>query len=408
VTTQSSFRQPRTRRRLSLTVSVILSAAALSTLSARGQISQVEYAVSKMTLAEKVGQLVMIRVHGTSLSSTEYALIANEHLGGVILFGDNYSDRSQLRALTARLQKAGRAGNGFGIGMLVSADQEGGAVKRFPDLPPTRSAPAMGRIGSSSIAYDQGSRTGAALHAVGVNMDLAPVLDLSEGPRYIMRSRSFGSSPSRVGRLSSAFMRGVQRYRVAATLKHFPGLGAATINSDNGAAYVYLSSTTIKRSDLVPFDAAIERGATAVMVGHGIYRNAWGRVPGSVNPSIARGLLRTRAGFTGVAISDSLNAIAWRYRGLTSRACVETIKAGVDVALVTGGSSTSRGCADAIYAAAAKGYIPPWRVNEAVRRVLVLKQWLGVWTPGPVPTSSPTTQPTETAVEPSPTPTGSP
>src|SRR5213596_3391607 len=114
------------RSRLCMALTILVSAAALATLSARGQVSPIDDAISKMTLAEKVGQLVMIRIHGRTLSSSEYALIANSHLGGVILFGDNYSDRSQLRALTTRLQRAGRAGNGFGIGMLISANQEGG------------------------------------------------------------------------------------------------------------------------------------------------------------------------------------------------------------------------------------------------------------------------------------------
>jgi len=345
--------------------------------------SPVDQAIVRMTLAEKVGQLVMIRVHDQQLSSAEYTLIARNHIGGVILFGDNYSSRAQLRALTARLQEAGRAGNAFGVGMLISADQEGGGVKRFPDLPPTLSAPAIGKTGSASVAYDQGSRTGGALRSVGVNMDLAPVVDLNEGPNHIMEKRSFGSSPTSVGRLSTQFMRGMQAYRVAATLKHFPGLGAATINSDNGMAWVYRYANTIEGYDLVPFDTAMSAGAKAVMVSHGIYVNAWGRVPASVNPSIATTLLRSREGFRGVSISDSLDAIAWRYGGSTSRACVESIKAGVDIALVTGGSSTGRECVGAIHAAAVSGYIPLARINEAAARVLSLKIWLRVWTPPP-------------------------
>lgn len=333
--------------------------------------------VDRMTLREKVGQLVMFSVSGLRLTDHERDMIRREHLGSVILFDRNYSNATQLEALTTQIQQAAAAGTDPAIGALISVDQEGGIVKRFEDMPPWYSAPEMGRRGVS-FTFEQGRKTGRALRSAGVNVDLAPVADLDLPPEHVMRERAFGSRPRRVGRLVSAFGRGLQSRRVAATAKHFPGLGGATRNTDYGASYVYRSKRQLKRVDGVPFRYAVKADVGLVMVGHAMYLKDGGRIPASMSPHIVKDRLRRDFGYRGVAISDALEAVAWRFDGNLAKACKETIDAGVDMALITGGVDAAVRCADSIRRAVLNEKISQKRLDEAVTRVLALKEWLGV------------------------------
>jgi beta-N-acetylhexosaminidase len=176
------------------------------------------------------------------------------------------------------------------------------------------------------------------------------------------------------------FALGLQSARVAAAEKHFPGFGGATQNSDNGAAYIYRSADQLRTEDARPFADAASGGVLAMMVSHGMYVHLGGEVPASLNRRIATGRLRSEIGFKGVAISDSLSAVAW-YAGSTQKACADAVGAGIDIALVTGSLSTAESCFKAIRAAVWAGAIPQARIDQAVRRVLNLKRWLGVYAP---------------------------
>lgn len=331
-----------------------------------------------MSLREKVGQLVMFSVEGTSLSERERDVMRREHLGSVILFERNYRNGGQLERLTRQIQSAARAGTDPSIGALISVDQEGGIVKRFDDMPPWYSAPEMGRRGRE-FTLRQGRKTGRALRGIGVNVDLAPVADLDLPPEHVMRERAFGSRPRRVGRLVGAFGRGLQRYRVAATAKHFPGLGGATRNTDDGPAYVSRSKRKLRNVDGKPFRFAIRARFRMIMVSHAMYLKDGGRVPASVSTHIVKDRLRRDFGYDGVAVSDALEAVSWYFDGDLAAACRSTIRAGVDLALITGGVDAATRCANSIRRAVVEGKISEARIDEAVGRVLALKTWAGVF-----------------------------
>ena len=364
----------RAARIIGVAVAVLVAAAAGAPAA-----PQIQDTVAQMSLGEKVGQLVMFSVRGQRLTDAEKNLIRRHHLGGVILFADNYRNRDQLKILTAQIQRAARAGNSQSIGALISVDQEGGVVKRFPDMPPRYSAPEMGAR-DASVAYHQGRATGKALRASGVNVNLAPVADLDLPPEHVMRSRSFGRHPDRVGRRVRAFSRGLQSQRTAATAKHFPGFGGANINSDFGRAYVRRTRWQLHHVDAVPFHKAIAGGTRMMMVSHGMYVNDGGKRPASLNKYIATERLRDEFGFTGVAISDALNAVDWKFDGNTPRTCRATIWAGVDIALITGDARAAGACAAAIKRAVRSGAISRAHIDRSVTRVLELKAWLGLLT----------------------------
>lgn len=334
--------------------------------------------VETMTLREKVGQLVMFSVAGASLADHERAVMRREHLGSVILFERNYRNAGQLQRLTGQIQNAARAGSDPAIGALISVDQEGGIVKRFEDMPPWYSAPEMGRRGRD-FTYRQGRKTGRALRGTGVNVDLAPVADLDLPPEHVMKERAFGSRPKRVGRLVAAFGTGLQDYRVAATAKHFPGIGGASRNTDYGSSYVYRSKRQLRVVDGKPFRFAIRSHSRLIMVGHAMYVNDGGRVPASVSSHIVKDRLRRDFGYDGVAISDALEAVTWYFGGSLAKTCRSTIRAGVDVALITGGVDAATRCADSIRRAVVHGKISERRIDEAVSRVLAVKAWAGVF-----------------------------
>ncbi|MEA2433655.1 MAG: beta-N-acetylhexosaminidase [Actinomycetota bacterium] len=345
---------------------------------APAQAPSIDDVVARMSLREKVGQLVMFSVNGTGLTSHEREVIRDAHLGSVIIFAKNYDDRTQLAALTAQIQASVGRGNRDGIGALISADQEGGVVKRFPDMPPAYSAPRMGEINDPVVAFNEGRSTGRAMAEAGVNIDLAPVADLDLPPHHIMRDRSFGASRYRVARLAKAFGKGLQARGVAATAKHFPGLGGATLNTDDGRAQVNRTKRELHDIDAVPFKAAVNGDFKLVMLSHAIYPNDGGGRPASVNRYIASKRLRGELGFEGVAISDALEAVAWKFDGNVPAACTATIKAGVDLALITGNVDVARACANSIREAVRVGEISFDRLNRAVARVLELKSWLGL------------------------------
>lgn len=364
----------RAGRVLALTVGLLMAASVVPALSAP------DPALERMTLRAKIGQLVMFTVRGTRLTDAERDIIRSARLSNVILFDKNYSNKTQLESLTRQIQRAARAGRTHSIGALISVDQEGGVVKRFNDMPPWLSAPEMGDR-DKSVAYDQGRATGRALRAVGVNVDLAPVADLDLPPEHVMASRSFGRDPVPVGRRVKAFARGLQRADTAAVAKHFPGLGGATRNSDFGRSYVYRSKWKLRHVDALPFEIAIEGGIRMVMLSHAIYPKDGGDRPASLNHFIANDKLREGFGFTGVAISDALEPVSWFFDGSVPRTCRATIKAGVDIALITGDVYAARACADAIRQAVGSGAITERRIDRSVQRVLDLKQWLGVYAP---------------------------
>lgn len=365
----------RMRVRVGVTaVGFMLAASTLPALSAP------DPALSRMTLRAKIGQLVMFTVRGTSLTAEERDVIQSARLGNVILFDKNYSNRTQLENLTRQIQRAARAGRTYPIGALIAVDQEGGVVKRFEDMAPWYSAPEMGER-PKSVAHDQGSATGSDLSEVGVNVDLAPVADLDLPPAHVMSSRSFGRDPERVGRRVKAFARGLQSKGVAATAKHFPGLGGATRNSDDGKAYVYRSKWKLHNVDAIPFHIAIDGGLRMMMLSHAMYTKDGGNRPASVNHYIATERLRDEFGFNGVSISDALEAVAWRFDNNVARACRATVWAGVDIALITGDVYAARACAVSIREAVDSGAISQRRIDRSVERILRLKEWLGVYDP---------------------------
>lgn len=292
------------------------------------------------------GQLVISGVDGTTPSRSLLRRAQVGQIAGVILMGRSTRSATQIKALTQALQSAAKRGGQPPL--LVMTDQEGGTVRRLRFARPDRSARAMAGLGESAVR-SQGRGTAADLKAVGINVDLAPVADVPTSAKSFLGSRSFGSTPSAVARNACAFADGLAAGGVVATLKHFPGLGAAgSTNTDDAAVSIGLSTAALERAwepyrqcGQTPANPTPATTATATTPGRALgplvmlSSAAYPKLTGTRNPAVLepRTYRAARAiGVHGPFITDAIEAAALRERReVASRA----INAGAHLALYT-------------------------------------------------------------------------
>ncbi len=286
---------------------------------------------------DRIGRHLLLGFVGTEPAQAA-ALIRSLHPAGLILLPHNVVDRSQIRALTAGLQDIASS-----IGLpplLVATDQEGGAVRRlaqkhgFEDLP---SAMTVGRSDEADAVRLMASAAAADLHAAGVNMNFAPVVDLASDPRNeVIGSRSYGSNPTSVAAAGRVVIATLQEHGIAAVAKHFPGHGATAVDSHLALPVLDATTESMEMQDLVPFKAAIEADVAAIMTAH-VVTPFDPSQPATFSPKVMTALLRNSLGFDGVLISDSLEMRAVAAAGLsTGEAAIRAIHAGSDLLIFDG------------------------------------------------------------------------
>jgi beta-N-acetylhexosaminidase len=320
---------------------------------------------TRVPLRRLVGEKLIVRISGTSPSPALLRRVRKGEVGGVILFPDNVGSRAALSSLTGRLRQAATAGGSRGF--VIAVDQEGGPVKRLRAGPPNRS-PAQ--IATADSALAEGSATGSYLAGLGINVNLAPVLDVRV-PGSFIASRAFASTPAKVAELGSAFASGLQQSGVAGTAKHFPGLGHAVVNTDTGPSTVGASRAVLD-GDLVPFKRAVDANIGLVMMSNATYP-AYGQDPAVLSPAVVQGQLRQRLGFGGVIVSDDLEAGAIRAVMPPSGASVAAAKAGVDMLLLARSPGSYDVAFPALLAAARDGRLDRAALEQSYQRIQQLQ-----------------------------------
>jgi beta-N-acetylhexosaminidase len=282
-----------------------------------------------LTPAQLAGQRVVLGFHGTRPPRDLLRRVRRGEAAGVILFARNIRSRAQVRAMTAALQRRRPPGD---PPLLVTIDQEGGLVKRLAGAP-NRSAAAIGRSGSESLAAAEGLGTARNLRGVGVNVNLAPVVDIGR-PGRIMRAqgRAFSSDPARVARLAAAFARGLREGGVAACAKHFPGLGGARHDQDRRNNTIRLPAERLRAEDYLPYRELAAEGLELVMTSTADYPALDSR-PAVFSRRIVVDELRERVGFEGVTITDSLGVESATRLGSPEARAVRAARAGNDLLL---------------------------------------------------------------------------
>jgi beta-N-acetylhexosaminidase len=323
------------------------------------------------TLSELVGQRLVVAMKGTRADATLLARIKAGQVGGVILFSSNVVSASQLTALTASLQAAARAGGRPQL--IIATDQEGGLVKRIPWAPPYRSAQQLGRLATSQSTLS-GSATATALRKLGVNVDLAPVADVPAGPADFIQQqqRAFSTSRFTVALDAGAFAQGLESGRVWPTFKHFPGLGLATVSTDQALVKINAPKSTLL-SDLLPYQVAIRRTLhPLVMLSTAVYPALDWRAA-AWSPPIIDGLLRNTLGFVGVTISDSLDSAAAVRHETVPGVALRSAQAGCDLLLITGSEADSQAVYSQLLSAARSGDLTMAQLTGSYNRIILLK-----------------------------------
>ena len=321
-----------------------------------------------LTLRQAVGQHMIFAYDGLTPPAALRRRIARGEAAGVIIFARNVRSAGQLRGAMRRLQAIRRPA-GLRDPLIVMADQEGGPVRRIPGAP-TRAAAA---VGSVRQARADGERAARTLRAAGVNMDLAPVADVGRpGAALTREQRTYGRSPGTVAGRASAFAAGLRRGGVRATAKHFPGFGAASINTDDAAQRIDTPLATLRSTDLPPFARLIADGIDAVMLSTAVYP-ALDDLPAAFSSQWVTAQLRERLRFRGVAITDDLGTPAVAAFGSNRARAVLAVEAGIDLPLFASSYRAGAQAAEGLLAAAGDGRLDAGALREQARRVLTLR-----------------------------------
>ena len=327
--------------------------------------------VTQPTLAQLVGQHLLVRMEGRTPTTAFLARVRAGAIGGVILFGDIIGPEGPSR-LIATLQAAAHAGGQ--LPLLIAVDQEGGAVRRLPG-PPTVAPRAMR---TAAAARAQGVATGRYLHGFGIAIDLAPVLDVPSSSHAFIAPRAFSSSATAVASRGVAFAQGLVAGGTAATAKHFPGLGRLAQSTDDAPGVVHATRAELA-GDLAPFRAAVGAGVPAIMVGTAVYPAYGSSAPAACSPQIVRGLLRGTLGFKGVVLSDDLATAGVRPALSPGQAAVRAVQSGVDMVYLAGSTGrradlVGRLSYASLLSAARRGLISHARLVTGYARVAALKR----------------------------------
>ena len=321
----------------------------------------------------------MIGFTGTSVTPDLADFFREYQPGGVILFARNLENPAQIVQLTNDLQNLSPQ-----YPLFIAIDQEGGRVSRLPSgFTIFPSCATVGRCKTTELAYQVAAATAAELRAVGINMNMAPVLDVDTNPKNpIIGDRAFGPDPAQVCELGQATMAGLQDNRVVACGKHFPGHGDTAADSHLELPVVDASRERLERTELPPFRHAIKHGLLSIMTAHVRYPALDPAVPATLSSGILTGLLRTQLGFNGLIITDDLemHAIIDHY-GIQDAATM-AFQAGADILLVCKDRGRVTAAMDRIYAAVESGTISETRVQASLLRIAAVKaQVLAPYTP---------------------------
>ena len=326
---------------------------------------------NEMTSREKIGQLFMVGFLGTTVTPELATFMREYKPGGVILFSRNLESVEQIVELTNDLQRCSPKSP-----LLISIDQEGGRVSRLPKgftiFPPCE---LIGRCNSTELAYAAAATTAKELRAVGINMNMAPVLDVNSNPdNPVIGDRAFGSVSNVVGEMALVTAAGLQDNKVVACGKHFPGHGDTNADSHKELPVVEALRERLEVVEFPPFRRAAEAGIATMMTAHVLYKALDERLPATLSPDIITHLLREQMQYDGVVLTDDLemHAIVDHYG--PGDAAVRALLAGCDVLLICKDRDREVAAFESVEQAVASGTIGTARLDQSVARIQRVKQ----------------------------------
>ncbi|WP_146418181.1 beta-N-acetylhexosaminidase [Haloarcula hispanica] len=332
--------------------------------------------VASMPLAQKVGQLFMAGFDGTEPTAGIRELIREYNLGNIIYFTRNITSPAQVAALSAELQSEATA-VGAGLPLFVATDQEGGVVSRLNWGTQLPSQMLIGACDDEAMARKAGATVGRELRSLGINLNLAPVLDVNNNPdNPVIGVRSFGENPERVAALGAAMAQGLQSVAVAACGKHFPGHGDTAVDSHLDLPVVAHERSRLERVEFAPFEAAIQSGIDAIMTTHVAFPAITGdaELPATISSAVQTALLRNQLGFDGLLVTDCLEMDAIAEGVGPAEGAVRAIEAGCDIVTVSHTFERQRAAIEAVLTAVRTGRLTEERIDRSLQRIRRCKQ----------------------------------
>ena len=335
-----------------------------------------------LTLEQRVAQMFMITpdaltgVSGaTRAGDSTRSAFAQYPVGGLVYMSANLTGPDQTTEMLSNMKNFSQ--DTVGLPIFLGVDEEGGTVTRIASnqefgVTDVGNMSAVGASGDAQNAYNAGSTIGTYLNNLGFNMDFAPVADVLSNPdNAVVKDRSFGSDSQLVADMVCAEMNGLNEHQIAPVIKHFPGHGATSGDSHDGVVTIEKSLEELMANELIPFQQAINSGASFVMVGHiSVPAITGDNTPASLSNAMVTGVLRDQMGFHGVVITDAMNMGAITAGYSSADAAVAAINAGVDIILMPDDfKSAYQGVLDAV----ANGTISEERINESAARIIKAK-----------------------------------
>ena len=335
-----------------------------------------------LTLEQRVAQMFMITpdaltgVSGaTRAGDSTRSAFAQYPVGGLVYMSANLTGPDQTTEMLSNMKNFSQ--DTVGLPIFLGVDEEGGTVTRIASnqefgVTDVGNMSAVGASGDAQNAYNAGSTIGTYLNNLGFNMNFAPVADVLSNPdNAVVKDRSFGSDSQLVADMVCAEMNGLNEHQIAPVIKHFPGHGATSGDSHDGVVTIEKSLDELMANELIPFQQAINSGASFVMVGHiSVPAITGDNTPASLSNAMVTGVLRDQMGFHGVVITDAMNMGAITAGYSSADAAVAAINAGVDIILMP---DDFKGAYQGVLDAVANGTISEERINESAARIIKAK-----------------------------------
>ncbi|HEX6541855.1 MAG TPA: glycoside hydrolase family 3 N-terminal domain-containing protein [Ktedonobacterales bacterium] len=335
----------------------------------------VEAMLKNMTLDEKLGQMFLIETTYTTYTRDVDNMVVGMHAGAMIVYKQNIVDWQQLHDYLATIQAHAK------IPMIVSMDEEGGGVDRLGQLgldAPLPAAQDLAASGNPQVAYNAGVTAANEMKALGINTNLAPVVDVRTTPAAIEWNRLFGDDPATVDRYAGAFLHGSQDNGVIGCLKHWPGIGSITQDPHQMLPTMNRSMSQLQSTEFAAFEGLLADDPGMIMVTHVIVPAIDPNLPATLSPAVVQGTLRDKIGYQGVVMTDSLYMKGISLQYTLPQAAVMAVEAGDDLLEGAFDTYSMRGMLQAIKNAISSGRISTERIDQSVRRILTLKARFGL------------------------------
>ena len=333
--------------------------------------------VQRMTLNQKLGQMLIVQFVGPSYSLDLSTMISQYQVGAVLLFdaNGNIVSKEQLTGLTRQMQ------SDSALPLAIAVDQEGGTVDRLKSLDgPHISATAIGATNDPAKALAAGVQDATDLSSYGINLNLAPVVDVGQVYNPQLYLRTYGNNAEKVTTMAAAYLQGLQQSgKVLGTLKHFPGLGDVAADPHSSIPYLNRSRSALEAIDWAPYRALIKQGNIySILVTHEIVRALDDTKPASLSTKVVTGILRDELGFQGVVITDSLTMEGITAYDTPAQAAVLAIEAGADLLMGATNPHDVAAMLESIKQALNAGEISIQHIDDSVHRILMLKYQMGL------------------------------